>query len=151
MITAIRHMGLVVADLDKSLKFWCDTMGFVVSRQMEESGPHIDAIMGLKNVKVTTVKLSAPDGNLLELLHFHSHFDKPRWEGSPFSTGFTHIALTVKDLDETLRRLKRAGASVPAKPQLSSDGNVKVIYASGPEGVLLELVEVIKKNECKQA
>jgi catechol 2,3-dioxygenase-like lactoylglutathione lyase family enzyme len=78
MITAIRHAGLVVADLEQSLNFWCDTMGFVVSRQMEESGPHIDAMMGLKDVRVTTAKLAAPDCNLLELLCFHSHPDKPR-------------------------------------------------------------------------
>jgi catechol 2,3-dioxygenase-like lactoylglutathione lyase family enzyme len=145
MTTAIRHVGLVVADLEKSLKFWCDTMGFVVSRQMEESGPHIDAMMGLKDVRVTTAKLAASDGNLLELLCFHSHPDKQKWEGKPYSTGLTHIALTVQDLDETLGRLKLLGASVPAEPQLSPDGQVKVIYASGPEGVLLELVEVIKK------
>lgn len=145
MITAIRHVGLVVADIEKSLKFWCETLGFVVSRQLEESGPHIDAMMGLKDVKVTTAKLAAPDGNLLELLCFHSHPDKPKWEGKPYSTGFTHIALTVQDLDETLRRLKLVGASVPAEPQLSPDGQVKVIYATGPEDVLLELVEVIKK------
>lgn len=145
MITAIRHVGLVVADLEKAIKFWCDTMGFVVSRQMEESGPHIDAMMGLKDVRVTTAKLAAPDGNLLELLCFHSHPDKHQWEGRPYSTGFTHLALTVQDIDETLRRLKLVGASVPAEPQLSPDGQVKVIYASGPEGVLLELVEVINK------
>ena len=144
MIAAIRHVGLVVVDLEQSLKFWCDVMGFVVTRQMEESGPNIDAMMGLKDVRVTTAKLAAPDGNLLELLCFHSHPDKLRWAGKPYSTGFTHIALTVKDLDETLHRLEQFGASTPAVPQLSPDGNVKVIYATGPEGVLLELVEVIK-------
>jgi len=141
MITAIRHAGLVVADLEQSLKFWCDGMGFIVSRQMEESGPHIDAMMGLKEVRVTTAKLAAPDGGLLELLCFHSHPDRPRWPGTPYSTGFTHIALTVKDLDETLRRLKQFGTSIPAKPQLSPDGQVKVIYARTPDGVLIELVE----------
>ena len=144
MIVASRHAGLVVADLEQSLKFWCDAMGFVVSRQMEESGPHIDAMMGLKGVRVTTAKLAAPDGDLLELLCFHSHPDKPRWEGKPYSTGFTHIAMTVKDLDETLCRIKQFGASIPAEPQLSPDGQVKVIYATGPEGILLELVEIIK-------
>jgi predicted enzyme related to lactoylglutathione lyase len=52
--------------------------------------------------------------------------------------------MTVRDLDETLRRIKRFGASIPAEPQLSPDGQVKVIYATGPDGVLLELVEIIK-------
>lgn len=143
MITAIRHVGLVVTDLEKSLKFWCETMGFVVSRQMEEAGPHIDLMMGLKDVRVTTAKLSAPDGNLLELLCFHSHPGKDRWEGAPYSTGFTHIALTVKDLDDTCRRLQQIGVIFPAEPQSSPDGTAKVIYATGPEGVLIELVEII--------
>ena len=141
MITAIRHMGLVVADLEKSLKFWCETMGFVVSRQMEESGPHIDAMMGLAGVRVTTVKLSAPDGNLIELLKFHSHPDRPAWSGTPYSTGFTHIALTVENLDELLPRLIAAGAKVPSPPQVSPDGNVKVLYVKGLEDILIELVE----------
>lgn len=143
MITAIRHVGLVVSDLEKSLKFWCDTMGFVLSRQMEEFGPHLDAMMGLNNVRVTTAKLAAPDGNLLELLYFHSHPDKRHWEGSPYSTGFTHIALTVQNLDETCRLLQNSGVTFPSKPQKSPDGVAKVIYATGPEGVLLELVEII--------
>jgi len=143
MIKAIRHVGLVVADLENSLKFWCETMGFVLSRQMEESGPHIDAMMGMTNVKVTTAKLAAPDGNLLELLYFHSHPDKKRWEGNPYSTGFTHVALTVDNLDETCSRLKRVGVTFPAQPNKSPDGSVKVTYATGPEGVLLELVEII--------
>jgi len=145
MITAIRHVGIVVADLEKSLRFWRDTLGFVVARQMEESGSHIDAIMGLRDASVTTIKLSAPDGNLIELLYFPSHPDKQRWEGKPFSTGLTHIALTVSDLDQTLCRLKLAGGSVSSEPQLSLDGQVRVIYATGPEGVLLELVEIVEK------
>jgi hypothetical protein len=47
-------------------------------------------------------------------------------------------------MGETLHRLEQFGASIPAEPQFSPDGHVKVIYARGPEGVLLELVEVIK-------
>ena len=105
MIRAIRHTGLVVADLDRALHFWCDVLGFVVERQMDESGPHIDGMMGLHRVRLTTVKLAAPDGNLIELLHFHSHPDKPIWAGEPFSTGFTHIALTVENLDELLNTI----------------------------------------------
>lgn len=143
MITHIRHTGLVVADLDKALHFWCDLLGFKVAKQMEEAGPHIDAMMGLKDVRVTTAKLSAPDGNLVELLHFHSHPDLPEWTGTPHSTGFTHMALTVDDLEAVCKRLAGAGVTFNAPPQHSPDGYAKVTYARGPEGVLLELVEVL--------
>lgn len=143
MISQIRHTGLVVANLESALHFWCDVLGFRVEKKMNESGAHIDAMMGLKNVLVTTAKLAAPDGNLIELLHFHSHPDKPSWEGAPYSTGFTHIALTVNDLDDVYEKLAEAGVSFNAPPQISPDGYAKVTYAKGPEGVLLEFVEVI--------
>lgn len=145
MISAIRHTGLVVADLERSLHFWCNVLGFKLVKQMDESGPHIDAMLGLHDVRVTTAKLAAPDGNLIELLHFLSHPGQPRWDGKPYSTGFTHIALTVEDLDKLVIRLTQEGVSFPAPPQCSPDGFVKVIYAQGPEGLLLELVEVLAK------
>jgi lactoylglutathione lyase len=144
MITQIRHTGLVVANLQTALHFWCDVLGFRVVRQMDEFGPHMDAMMGLKNVRVTTVKLVAPDERMIELLHFQSHPDRPVWEGRPYSTGFTHLAMTVEDLDASCEKLNREGVVFDAPPQLSPDGAVKVTYGKGPEGVLLELVEVLK-------
>lgn len=141
MITHIRHMGLVVANLDSALSFWRDLLGFKVEKQMDESGHHIDAMMGLKDVRVTTVKMTAPEGGMIELLHFQSHPDVPEWLGKPYSTGFTHIAMTVVNLDLLFKKLSAAGAEFPAQPQYSPDGEVKVIYCKGPEGVLIELVE----------
>lgn len=149
MTNSIRHVGLVVNNLDASLHFWCEIMGFVVVRTMEESGPHIDAMMGIQGVQVTTVKISAADGNILELLKFHSHPHTAKWEGQPYSTGLTHIALTVQDLKETLCRLETANIIISNEPQLSSDGNVKVVYITGPEGVLIELVEIINRGNTK--
>ena len=144
MITQIRHTGLVVADLDGALRFWRDLLGFKVEKKMDESGPHIDAMMGLKDVRVTTVKMTAPEGGMMELLHFQSHPDNPIWLGKPYSTGFTHIAMTVVNLDVAYKKLADAGAVFPAPPQYSPDGIVKVIYCRGPEGVLLELVEMLQ-------
>jgi len=45
MITQVRHAGLVVADIKNALEFWCDVLGFKVVTKMEESGPHMDAMM----------------------------------------------------------------------------------------------------------
>lgn len=144
MITAVRHTGLVVANLDAALLFWCDVLKFRVVKRLLESGPHIDAMMGLENVSVTTVKLAAPDNSLIELLHFQSHPDRATWSGTPYSTGFTHVALTVDDLNAVCQQLAAAGVEFNAPPQRSPDGYAKVCYCRGPEGVLLELVEVLK-------
>ena len=141
MSSTIRHVGVVVSDFEKALKFWCETMGFVIARQMEETGPHLDAMMGLNDVRVTTAKLADSQGNLLELLWFASHPDKKQWLGEPYSTGLTHIALTVSDLDAAYNQLREKDVTFFAPPQRSPDGRVNVTYARGPEGVILELVE----------
>jgi len=142
MTIAIRHVGLVVSNLDKALEFWCGIFNFEVVTRMNEEGPFLDTMMGLKNVKLTTVKLNAPDGGMLELLNFQSHPDKNKWDGTPFSTGLTHIALTVRNIDNLIKDMREFGCEITNDCQLSPDGKVKVIYAQGPEHVLLELVEI---------
>ena len=144
MITEFRHAGIVVVDLEQALSFWCDILGFSIVKQMEETGPFIDALLDLKDVRVTTCKLSAPDGNLVELLHFHSHPDKKSWDGTTYSTGLTHLAFTVDNVDDEYERLGKAGVKFLALPQVSPDGFAKVVYASGPEKLLLEFVEILK-------
>ena len=144
MIRSIRHVGIVVSDLEKALAFWSEGLGFTVVRRLNEFGPYIDSMMGLKDVRVTTVKLAAEDGNMIELLQFHSHPDNSVWMGKPFSTGITHVALTVRDMETVIRDLKNIGVTFPADPQVSPDGAVKVIYATAPDGVLLELVEPLQ-------
>ena len=145
MITEIRHTGLVVANMEGAIHFWCDVLGFSLIKKMDEHGPHMDAILGLKGVTVTTAKIASPDNNMIELLYFHSHPDKKYWEGRVNSTGFTHIALTVENLDKTCKKLLKEGVVFNAPPQFSPDGYAKVTYGQGPEGVLLELVEILAK------
>jgi len=125
------------------MEFWIENLGFKETRRMEESGPTTETILQLRSVVLTTVKLSDSLGNVVELLKFHSHEDKPQWSGHVYSTGLTHIALSVVDLEEEYRRLSASGVTFFDKPQTSVDGKVKSIYCSGPEGLLLELVEEI--------
>ena len=143
-MTAIRHTGIVVADLNHVLGFWCGVLGFQVKRQMDEAGADLDAVLGLLDVRVTTVKLEAPGGGLLELLCFHSHPDSPEWSGTPSSTGLTHVALTVDDIEAVCKRAEEYGCE-PGPRFRSPDGRVIMTYCRGPEGVLLELVEEVSE------
>ena len=102
------------------------------------------ALMFSVSAGLSTECKDDPNGNLLELLHFISHPDKNQWFGHPYSTGFTHIALTVCNVDEMCECLRNVGLDIPIQPQCSPDGSVKVIYVRGPEGILIELVELIE-------
>jgi len=143
MIRDVRHTGIVVTDLEAALRFYRDLLGFRETKRLEESGAYIDNMLALDGAQVTTVKLTAPDGNLVELLHFRSH---PRPRPPPPEAcriGITHIAFTVEDLEHMHSALTAAGVRFNAPPQLSPDGYAKVTFCRDPDGTLIELVQVL--------
>lgn len=143
MTVSIRHIGLVVNDISKSKDFWINVIGFSEFKYSEESGDKIDKMIGLKDIKVVTSKLKDKNGTILELLKFKSHPDKNHWSGNPYSTGLTHIALEVPNLEEILFKIDKFGIKSNNEIIISDDKSVKVTYAKGPENLLIELVEKI--------
>lgn len=146
MISKIRHVGIVVDDLKKISKFFIKTFGFKIFKRVQENKYFIKQILNLKkNSNLTTLKLKAPDGNLIELLKFHNFKSKKKWSGKIFSTGLTHIAFSVKNINKTYKILrKNKNVNFFSKPTNSPDGFAKVCFLSGPEGIIIELVEVNK-------
>tara|TARA_B100000787_G_C16195893_1_gene300809 strand:+ start:660 stop:1094 length:435 start_codon:yes stop_codon:yes gene_type:complete len=141
----IRHTGLVTNNLKKSLTFWIKYLKFKIKKEMNESGDLIDKIMLYQNVKVKTYKLEDNSKMLLELLYFKN---SPKIKNNiikPYTNGFTHISVTVKNLNKLYRFLKKKNIEFNSKPQISLDGNVMMTYCKTPEGAFLELVEELKK------
>jgi glyoxylase I family protein len=139
----IRHIGITVEDMEKSLGFYRDLLGFVITRDMKESGECIDNFSGIKNILVRTVKMKDADDNLIELLQYYSHPEKAQRQ--PIITiGCSHFAITVEDLDGLYAKLKSKGILFNAPPQFSPDGKVKLTFCKDPDGVLIEMVEVLK-------
>lgn len=141
---AVRHTGIVVSNLEKSLHFYRDILGLKVQRDMLEEGEFIDNISGLKNVKVRTIKMSADDNNLIELLYYESHKRKPRKNNELPNIGVSHPAFTVENIDYEYKRLKEKGVKFNCPPQISPDGKAKVTFCYDPDGVSIELVEVLQ-------
>ena len=142
MIKNIRHIGIVVENLELSLHFYRDLLGFKITREMEESGNYIDNMSALSEVKVKTLKMAAPDGQLIELLKFHSHPEKQK-KRAINDIGIAHISFTVDDLNSEYEKLKNEGRAFNAPPQLSPDGYAKVTFCKAPEGTFIELVELL--------
>ena len=142
MIKDIRHTGIVVTNLEASLHFYRDLLGFQITKQMEEAGDYIDNISSLRNIKVTTVKMTSPTGQMIELLKYHSHPAEQRTR-EICEIGISHIAFTVDNLDIEYKRLKDKEIKFNSPPQLSPDGYAKVTFCMAPEGTLIELVEVL--------
>lgn len=140
MIKNIRHTGIVVSNLDKALYFYRDILGLEIRREMIESGKYIDNLSGLKEVRVKTVKMSADNGNLIELLYYGSH-PRKSINRDVCDIGYSHIAFTVESLDYEYKRLREKGVKFNCAPQISPDGKAKVVFCRDPEGNFIELVE----------
>jgi catechol 2,3-dioxygenase-like lactoylglutathione lyase family enzyme len=144
----LRHAGIVVADLDRALHFYCGLLGLQILRSMDEQGAYLDNMLGCQDVRVTTVKLAAGKGGaVLELLHFTSPAPAAGPRRGIFDPGLTHVAFTVEDLDATFERLTRAGVRFTAPPQLAPDGLARVTFCQDPEGNAIELVEMLEVED----
>lgn len=139
VIQRLRHGGLVVRNLERAVEFY-EALGFRIARRMEEHGPFFETLLGFHGAAAVTVKLSAPDGSIVELLDFGSSATLVP-ERSLRETGLTHLALTVSGLDQLYEALRNKGAVFNSAPQVSPDGAVKVCFCRDPEGNWLELVE----------
>ena len=138
----MRHFGIVVQDVAESLHFYRDLLGLEIKRDMQEEGEFIDTILGLKNVRVRTVKMISKNGEaLLELLEYASHKGKKRENDEIFDLGASHVAFTVEDVDQEYKRLRAQGVSFICEPQISPDGKAKVTFCYDPDGVPVELVQ----------
>ena len=138
---AVRHFGIVVSNLEKSLHFYKDILGLKIQREMFEESKYIDTILNLKNTKVRTIKMSADEGNLIELLWYESHPRKRRENNDICDIGASHPAFTVENLDYEYKRLREKGVKFNCSPQISPDGKAKVAFCHDPDGVPIELVE----------
>jgi catechol 2,3-dioxygenase-like lactoylglutathione lyase family enzyme len=148
MIKEIRHTGIVVDDLEKSLWFYKEKMGFKVFKHMDESGTFIDNILGMDKISVTTVKMILGHGQMIELLDFSSH-KKKILQSAINDIGPTHLAFTVDSVDEVYSDFLYDGVDFISTPKISEDGGVKVVFCKAPEGTYIELVELLQNNHSK--
>lgn len=143
MILKTRHTGLVVRDLEKSLKFY-EELGFILSSRELETGDFISTVVGIENVRVETAKLKAPDNSMIEILQYHSHPQVREISKAPSNAlGCSHVAYTVKDISKACKRIQELGGSIVNQPSVAPSGKVKVAYCHDLEGVLMEIVEEI--------
>jgi catechol 2,3-dioxygenase-like lactoylglutathione lyase family enzyme len=138
----IRHTGIVTSDIEKSISFY-ENFGFKIQKDMLESGDYIDNFSALNNVIVRTVKMSLENGDMIELLYYQSHPEKPDMDRKITQIGCSHIALTVSDLDRLYEQLNESKVVFNSPPQYSPDGYAKVTFCKDPDGSLIELVEVL--------
>ena len=135
----IRHIGLVTLDIKVSLRFWTKYLNFKIFKTLNEQGEAIDKMFGYRNTLIKSIKLKDDIGSILELIEIKRPKLKKR-DNQTINNGITHFAITIENLDNFYKKNKNK-IKFNCPPQISKDGNVKVLYAKTPEKCYLEIVE----------
>ncbi len=139
----IRHTGIVTSNLQNSLFFYRDLLGFELKTDSREDSGFIDRVLNLQKSKLHTVKLAAPDGQMIELLDFDAQTE-PMESFHVTTAGPTHFAIQVRDLETFCRELKKHDIPFLSEPTVSPDGGVKLAFCRAPEGTYIEIVEMLQ-------
>ena len=140
------HTGITVSNLERSLAFWRDVLGFELSHRAHQTGAMAEEITGVKGAELKLAVVKAPGGHKIELLEYLAPPDrKQHVDLRPCDVGSVHIALTVDNLDAVLSTIAASGWRAAGKPQTLKTGpnaGKRVVYVRDPDGTTIEFMEM---------
>jgi len=144
-ILAADHTGITVSNLERSLAFWRDVLGFELSHRVDQTGELAAEITGVPDAEISLAVLKAPGGHKIELLQYIAPPDrKQHVDLRPCDVGSVHVALTVDNLDAVLEKIVASGWKAGRKPQTLTTGpnaGKRVIYVRDPDGTTIEFMQ----------
>ena len=144
-IISADHTGITVSNLEKSLGFWRDVLGFEFSHTAHQTGELAEEITGIPGAEIKLAVLKAPGGHKIELLQYFAPSDRKLANVGPCDVGFVHVALLVDDLDAVLERIAASGWQAAGEPQKLMKGpnaGKRVVYVRDPDGTTIEFMEM---------
>jgi len=142
MANAFYHLCICVSDLERSLRFYCDGLGFVRNESFKIGSEMAPLVQIEGEVALNSVYLGMT-GVRLELWHFDAPTAQ-KLPSKPMNTiGLTHIAIRVDDMDASIKRAEEFGGTYLPKTRTraNTDGlQSDIAYILDPDGVRIELL-----------
>ena len=146
------HTGITVSNLERSLAFWRDVLGFEISHTAHQKGKMAQEITGVEGAEIKLAVLKAPGGHKIELLEYLAPADRRRADIRPCDVGSVHVALLVHDLGAELERIAASNWKAAGKPQMLQSGpnaGKRVVYVRDPDGTTIELMQIAEPSSSK--
>jgi glyoxylase I family protein len=139
------HTGITVSNLERSVAFWRDVLGFELSHTAHQTGEMASEITGVAGAEIKLAVVRAPGGHKIELLEYLAPPErKPHVDLRPCDVGSVHVALIVDDLEAILSAINASGWKGAGKPQTLQSGpnaGKRVIYVRDPDGTTIEFMQ----------
>jgi catechol 2,3-dioxygenase-like lactoylglutathione lyase family enzyme len=137
------HVSITVADLETSIAFYRDLLGLPLLDRGHADEPELSTLLSLDDVELDWAELSLGP-TILELVQYRTAAGDPLTP-HPNRPGATHIGLAVDDITPLATRLRETGAVISNDVvTLTEDSDwhgARVLYATDPDGVTIELVQ----------
>ena len=142
-VLATNHTSFTVSDLDRSIAFFSEVLGFEMVNRALRDPKLISSITGVPGADIEVAYIQGP-GHRLELIQYHGPSERSQVDSRPCDSGFAHVAYDVDDVD--------AAVAASAPYQVLPIGEVtvidkgpnagrKVVYLRDPDGVTIEYIE----------
>lgn len=131
MMRKIEHIGIAVADLEKSNKLFTRLLGKENYKTESVEGEGVEtSFFQVGETKVELLQASRPDSPIAKYLEKKSE-------------GVHHIAFDVEDIHAEVKRLKEAGFEILNEtPKQGADNKIVVfLHPRSTNGVLVELCQ----------
>jgi len=137
------HVGLCVSDLETSLRFYCDGLGFSEDEGFPIDNTFAAALEVPKDVDLTS-QFIRKEGLGVELLYYRS----PGVDGQPSQRrnqlGLTHLSFYVPDVDQVAAKLVELGGTILESTRTEAPG-ITLIFVAGPDGERVELMQAAEQ------
>ena len=143
-IIAADHTGITVANLERSLGFWRDVLGFELSHRAHHTGDLAGEVTGVPGAEILLAVLKGYS-HKIELLEYLAPSDRKHIDLRPCDVGSVHVALTVDNLDAVLSAIAASGWKTAGKPQTLKTGpnaGKRVVYVRDPDGTTIEFMQL---------
>src|SRR3954465_5987893 len=117
------HTCYRIGEIDRSVAFY-EALGMEEIRRAPIRDEAINVFMGFPG-----------DGPRLELTYNHGV------DSYELGTGYNHIAITGKDLDEGLPKPAEKGVGRERPPYSAREGGSRLCFVRDPDGYRIELIE----------
>jgi glyoxylase I family protein len=142
-IIATDHTGITVSNLERSLAFWHDVLGFELSHRAHHTGQLASEVTGVPGAEILLAVLKGY-GHKIELLEYLAPRSQKHVDLRPCDIGSVHVAFTVENLDAVLNAIAASGWRAAGQPQTLRSGpnaGKRVIYVRGPDGTTIEFMQ----------